>query len=155
MRRIIVVAALGGAIVLVAAVVAVARTSELAEPTRIHVIEHAASDTVVDTDGDGADSTGDLLTFHNKVFNASNTRAVGRDQGQCVRIDPARGTWECNFTTILDGDGVTVEGPFYDNRDTSVFSVTGGTGRSRNVRGQLILHPRSAPEFDFIFHLIP
>ena len=154
MRRITVIAALGATIVLAVAVVAVARTSDISEPIRIHVVEHATTDTVVDTDGDGADSTGDLLTFHNKVYNASNTRVVGRDQGQCVRIAPARGTWECNFTTILDGNGVTVEGPFYDNRDTSVFSVTGGTGRFRNARGQLVLHPRSGG-FDFIFHLIP
>ena len=154
MRRLTVIAALGATIVLAATIAAVARTPDLADPVRIHVIEHATTDTVVDTDGDGTDSTGDLLTFHNRVFNASNTRAVGRDQGQCVRIDPDRGTWECNFTTILGGDGVTVEGPFYDTRDTSVFSVIGGFGRFRNARGQLVLHPRSGG-FDFIFNLIP
>jgi hypothetical protein len=156
MRRITVVAALGSVIVLAIAAVAAARTPDLAEATRMHVVERATTDTVVDTDGDGQDSTGDLLTFHNKVFNASNTRQVGRDQGQCVRIDPRRGTWECNYTVIFDGGNVTVEGPFYDSRDTSTFSVTGGTGRFRNVRGELVLHPRgSGAAFDFLLRLIP
>jgi allene oxide cyclase len=156
MRRITVIAALGAAVVLAIAAVAAAHTPDLSEATRMHVVEHATTDTVVDTNGDGQDSTGDLLTFHNKVFNASNSRVVGRDQGQCVRIDPARGTWECNYTVILDGGNVTVEGPFYDARDTSIFSVIGGTGRFRNVRGQLVLHPRdSGAAFDFLLRLIP
>lgn len=50
---------------------------------------------------------------------------------------------------------MAVEPPLYDSRDTSVFSVIGGTGRFRNTRGQLIQHPRSGAEHDLSFHLFP
>src|SRR5436190_17658444 len=62
----------------------------------VHVIEHATTDTVVDI-GDPGDSTGDLLTFHNEVFDSTDSQAVGTDQGECVRIDPAEGSWECRW----------------------------------------------------------
>src|SRR5436309_4683995 len=79
----------------------------------IHVIEHAVTDTEVPSGG-GADVTGNLLTFHNNVFDSSDTKQVGTDQGSCVRISPADGTWECSWTTFLARGQITVEGPFYD-----------------------------------------
>src|SRR5436305_7649362 len=42
----------------------------------IHVIEHAVTDTEVPSGG-GADVTGNLLTFHNNVFDSSDTKRVG------------------------------------------------------------------------------
>src|SRR6266581_253540 len=71
----------------------------------LHVIEHATTDTVVDI-GDPGDSTGDLLTFHNDVYDQSDTKVVGTDQGECVRIDPAAGSWECRWITILQGGSI-------------------------------------------------
>jgi hypothetical protein len=47
----------------------------------VHVIEHAVTDTVVYTGTDKTHKTGNLLTFHNQVFDPSDTSAVGRDQG--------------------------------------------------------------------------
>jgi hypothetical protein len=63
MRRIMVIGA-AAAIVAIAAgfVTAATRGERIREPMRIHVVEHASTDTAVDTDGDGADPTGDLLT---------------------------------------------------------------------------------------------
>src|SRR3990172_5611906 len=63
----------------------------------IHVVEHADTDVVIDT-GKPGDSTGDLLTFHNNLYDESNQSKVGTDQGQCTRIDPKGGTWECIWT---------------------------------------------------------
>jgi hypothetical protein len=54
--------------------------------TRLVVVEHATTDTVVDLTTNG-DSTGDLLTFHNKLFDETDTDVVGTDQGDCVRIE--------------------------------------------------------------------
>ena len=156
MRRIMVIGAVAATVVVAAGLVAAAtRDERIREPMRIHVVERATTDTVVDTDGDGADSTGDLLTFHNRVFDASNTERVGRSPGDGVRIDPDNGTWECRYITILSGGGITVEGPFFERRDESVLAVTGGTGRFHNARGELVLRPRGATAFDFIFRLIP
>jgi hypothetical protein len=54
--------------------------------TRLVVVERATTDTVVDLTTNG-DSTGDLLTFHNELFDETDTDVVGTDQGDCVRIE--------------------------------------------------------------------
>jgi allene oxide cyclase len=56
--------------------------------------------------------------------------------------------------TLLPRGQITVEGPFYDTRD-SVLAITGGTGAYANARGSMELKSRaSGTEFAFIFHLI-
>jgi allene oxide cyclase len=145
---VIAVAALG------LAAASVAAGPDIASPVQIRVIEHAVSDTVTDT-GPAGDSPGDLLTFHNPIFDASDTTRVGSDQGDCIRISPKVGTWECRWVTWLAGGSITVEGPFFDTHD-SVLAVTGGTGAYRNARGSMTLKSRAGgTEFDFIFNLIP
>jgi hypothetical protein len=120
----------------------------------VHVIEHAVTDTTVQSGGTG-DKTGNLLTFHNQVFNARDTKRVGTDQGFCVRVSPADGSWECIWTTFLAHGQITVEGPFYDTHN-SVLAITGGTRAYRNARGEMNLDSRNGgKEYDFIFHLGP
>ena len=63
--------------------------------SRLAVVEHATTDTVVDLTTEG-DSTGDLLTFHNELFDAGNENVVGADQGECVRIEVGV-SWECRW----------------------------------------------------------
>jgi allene oxide cyclase len=136
----------------------VAATSS-AKPTRahtaantVHVIEHAITDTEIPTGG-GKDVKGNILTFNNPVFNVGDTKKVGHDEGFCTRIAPEQSIWECLWTTFLKGGQITVQGPFYDTRN-SVLSITGGTGAYRNSRGQMVLRSRnSGKEYDFIFQL--
>ena len=97
---------------------------------------------------------GDQLPFANPIYNWSNARRVGSDQGNCIRLG-AEGHWECSWTTFLRAGQITVEGPFVDSRATSVLAVTGGTGLFRNTRGQMILHTRADGNFDFVFELQP
>jgi hypothetical protein len=119
----------------------------------IHVIEHATTDAVTNHADGAADSVGDVLTFTNDVFDHSNTQKVGSDQGYCVRL-VVGASWECVWTTFLPRGQLTVEGPFYDTKD-SVLAITGGTGRYANARGSMELKSRAGgTEFDFIFHLI-
>ena len=126
----------------------------LSHPTTVHVIEHAVTDTVVDTGAPG-DTTGDLLTFHNQLYNRHDSHVVGRDQGVCTRIDPSAGTWECNWTAFLPGGQINVDGPFSDFHNT-VLAVTGGTGKYRNARGQMLLKSRdNGAKYDFIYQLLP
>jgi allene oxide cyclase len=132
--------------------VANAARARRAASTTVHVIEHAVTDTVVQSGGSG-DKTGNTLTFHNKVFDPSDTKQVGRDQGFCIRIFPAEKSWECFWTTFLAHGQITVEGPFYDNKN-SVLAITGGTGAYRGARGEMNLNSRNGgKEYDFIFHL--
>jgi len=119
----------------------------------VHVVEHGTTDSISNQGGGAGDAAGNILTFSNDVFDQSNSTKVGSDQGYCVRI-VVGASWECNWTTFLAGGQVTVEGPFYDTRD-SVLAITGGTEAYANVRGSMELKSRSGgTEYDFIFHLI-
>jgi allene oxide cyclase len=123
-----------------------------ASSATIHVIEHAITDKEIPTGG-GKDVKGNILTLNNPVFNVSNTHKVGHDEGFCTRIAPKKHIWECLWTTFLKAGQITVQGPFYDNRN-SVLSITGGTGAYRNTRGEMNLNARDGgKEYDFIFHL--
>jgi allene oxide cyclase len=120
--------------------------------TTVHVIEHAITDTEIPSGG-GMDVKGNLLTFNNPVYNTTDAKQVGHDEGFCTRIDPNQGIWECLWTTFLKRGQLTVQGPFYDKRN-SVMSITGGTGAYRNSRGQMQLLSRNGgKEYDFIFKL--
>jgi Allene oxide cyclase len=123
------------------------------DPT-VHVIEHAVTDTVVYSGGKAkADKTGNTLTFHNKVFDTADKTQVGTDQGFCMRIDPSAGSWECFWTTLLAKGQITVEGPYYDTKN-SVLAITGGTGAYRDASGEMNLLSRNGgKEYDFIFHV--
>ena len=125
-----------------------------AHPTAatVHVVEHAITDTEIPTGG-GKDVKGNILTFNNPVFDAADKKQVGHDEGFCTRIAPAQGIWECLWTTFLKGGQITVQGPFYDTRN-SVLSITGGTGTYRRARGEMVLRSRNGgKEYDFIFKL--
>ena len=153
MKRALIPAAVVAAGVLVFATVnATAGGKSKRDGMTIHVVEHATSDAV--TNGSTADAAGNILTFANDVFDSADAHKVGSDQGYCVRIVVGK-TWECNWTTLLDGGQITVEGPFSDTGNTAV-AVTGGTGRYRNARGwmELNYHNPAGTEFDFVFHLI-
>lgn len=104
--------------------------------SRLAVVEHATTDTVVDLTTNG-DSTGDLLTFHNELFDAGNENVVGADQGECVRIEVGV-SWECRWINFLEGGSITVEGPFFDE-GPSAMAITGGTGAYRGARGSMRL----------------
>ena len=121
--------------------------------TRLAVIEHATTDTVVDLTTNG-DSTGDLLTFHNELFDSGNDDVVGTDQGECVRIEVGV-SWECRWINFLEGGSITVEGPFFDD-GPSALAITGGTGAYRGARGSMRLVARDAggTEFDFVFRIL-
>lgn len=153
-RMLLVAGSIAAALVLVGTIVAAAGAPRLREPNTVTVIEHADTDVVVDIGREG-DSTGDVLTFHNRLYDETDSRVVGRDQGTCIRISPRGGTWQCSITNFLRGGQVNVEGPFYDTA-SSVLSVNGGTGIYRNVRGTMDLFARSGgTKFEFVFHLIP
>jgi allene oxide cyclase len=126
--------------------------SRAAGGNTITVVEHATTDAV--TNGSASDSAGNILTFANEVFDAADAHKVGSDQGSCVRTVVGE-AWECMWTTFLPAGQITVEGPFYDTRN-SVVAVTGGTGAYRNARGEMELryHNPEGTKFDFVFHLI-
>ena len=125
-------------------------------PAVIHVVEHAVTDTVQEFHPPKK-SLGDVLGFHNPVYNAANTRRVATDNGYCIRtVATGKTEWECTWTTLLPGGHLTVEGPYYDDGTNTTLTITGGTGRYTGARGSMLLHARGNPvgsEYDFIFRL--
>ncbi len=148
MKRLLVLA---GVVATVGLTIAVVTGGASTTPGQtIHVIEHANSNTTADVDPPG-DSSGDVLTFHNPVFNAADSKQVGRDSGYCIRIR-APGSYECNWTTFLVNGHIVVEGPFFDTKD-SVLAITGGTGAYRDARGVMELRSKAGgTKCDLIFH---
>jgi Dirigent-like protein len=146
--RLFIAASSIAAVVLVVSLVSVS----VAGPnvTRLEVVEHATTDTVVDLNGD---STGDLLTFHNELFDAANTEVVGSNQGECVRIEVGV-SWECRWVNFLEGGSITVEGPFFD-AGPSALAITGGTGHYRAARGSMrLVSNEVGTEFTFVFRIL-
>lgn len=119
---------------------------------QLTVIEHAKSDATAHI-GAKPDNRGDVLTWTNDVFDATDKMKVGTDQGFCIRVAVGR-AYECSWTTTLAGGQIMVEGPFYD-AGNSVLAVTGGTGKYAGAGGQLALHARDAKgtKYDFRFSL--
>ena len=147
--------AVGSLVVLLVAVTAWGKPSAKHDhhgAKTITVIEHATTDETTDT-GAKRDSAGDILTFANDVFDKTDAHKVGTDQGYCIRT--VKGVaYECNFTTMLQGGSIVVEGPFYDAKD-SVLAITGGTGRYRKARGAMELRARAnGTKFAFVFHIV-
>src|SRR5215217_1790476 len=124
--------------------------------TTLTVIEHTVSDHVTDVGRTGL-GPGDLLTFHNPVYDSTDMTRVGRDQGSCIRItkfkENKQGSWECQWTTFLNNgaDSITVESPFYDT-GLGTGAITGGTGLYVGASGSLDLSC-SETECTFKFNL--
>ena len=153
MRKPIFVMALVVVVVGTALSISFARNRAVTQPTTLHVIEHAVTDIVIDT-GKTGDTPGDLLTFNNPIFDAANKTKIGHDQGDCIRISPKQGTWECRWLVFLAGRGaLMVEGAFFDTRDNTL-AITGGTMEFRNARGSMKLVARKGG-YDFIYKLLP
>jgi allene oxide cyclase len=153
MKRVLLAAALGAAATLTV-VVLNAGAGSSARLSTFRVIEHATTDAVSNHGAAGqADNAGDILTFANELFNGGNSDHSGHDQGTCIRTVVGV-AWECTWTNFLAGGQITVEGPFYDARN-SRLAVTGGTGVYANARGWMQLNSRKGgTEYAFIFNLI-
>jgi allene oxide cyclase len=153
MRKTLSIAAIAIVAVLVAGYVAQAGTRHERASTTIHVVEHATTDLVIDT-GPTGDSSGDLLTFANDLYDETNVDKVGRDQGSCIRVNTIEGSWECTWINFLKGGAITVEGPFYDSHDSSLV-ITGGRGKYKGAGGSMDLKVlEDGSGYDFIFHVL-
>src|SRR5262249_27379746 len=79
----------------VAAVGGTSSPSAVHRPIVIHVVHHALTNTVQQFHPP-KNSRGDVLSFHNPVFNAANTRQIATDNGYCIRTVATDMTeWEC------------------------------------------------------------
>ncbi len=120
------------------------------------VVERATTDVVVYVNKKAQDDViGNTLGFGNKLYNAKNSKVIGRDEGFCYRTNPGK-YWECTWTNVLEDGRITVQGVFPDSLHDSRLAITGGTGAYKKSRGFMILHSRNAAgsAFNFEFHLL-
>jgi hypothetical protein len=120
------------------------------------VVERATTDVVVYVNKKAQDDViGNTLGFGNKLYNAKNSKVIGRDEGLCYRTNPGK-YWECTWTNVLDDGRISVQGVFPDSLNDSRLAITGGTGAYKEAQGFMILHSRNAAgsAFDFEIHLL-
>ena len=141
----------GGYLILVTVAMLAATAPVAVAAQTIHVVERATTDAV--TNGSKQDKVGNVLTWHNKIYDAANQQRVGKDAGYCVRIVVGK-SWECSWTTYLEAGSISVQGQFLDKGD-SELAITGGTRAYAGASGTMTLQYRNkkGTAFDFIFHL--
>jgi allene oxide cyclase len=124
------------------------------ETTTIAVVERAETDVLQHVGpANEDDSVGDVLGFANNLYDEQNQEKVGTDNGMCMRTAPGE-AFECVWTATLEGGQITVEGPFYDAKD-STLAITGGTGDYADASGEMTLHARNdqGTEYDFTYKI--
>jgi allene oxide cyclase len=141
--------------VLLAAGAIVAGCGDDDETTTLNVVEHADNDTLQHVGpASEDDSVGDVLAFANDLYDENNESKVGTDNGLCIRTAVGE-AFECVWTASVEGGQLTVEGPFYDTKD-STLAITGGTGDYNEASGQMSLHARNedGTEYDFSYEIV-
>jgi len=117
------------------------------------LVERITAQTLTDM-GPKGDSVGDNITFANQIYDKDNKTLLGHDNGWCIRTIAGE-VWECFRSISLDQGQITVEGPYYDNQD-STMAVTGGTGIYLSAQGEVKMHALDAKrtEYELTFTLI-
>jgi allene oxide cyclase len=134
---------MAAAIVASAVVAGFVMSTPATAATTLTVIEHSDKAHFTDVGKTGL-SAGDSFTFHNPIYDSTDTTQVGTDQGFCIRmtklLSNKRGSWECESTTFLESgaSSITVETPFFDT-GLGTGAITGGTGTYDGASGSFDL----------------
>jgi hypothetical protein len=81
---------------------------------------------------------------------------VGRLHAECTFYDKAGVHAECTGTFFLHGGEVMARGPVdFGVNNRTVGAITGGSGRYRNARGQVVFVNSTGNTEGFIFQLEP
>jgi hypothetical protein len=90
------------------------------------------------------------------VFNMGTDTKIGHQHAICTLMDKKGIVGECMIKTFLhDGEIVASAVVHFGVADHTLGAVTGGTGRYRNARGQVVLVNSLAATEGFIFRIEP
>ncbi len=120
----------------------------------LHVVEHYVHYKEFEL-GSSGKPHGYIQTFFDPLYDKTDTYRIGYESGSCIST-LAKKVYECTWTNIFKDGQITVEGPSYEQGD-SLFSITGGTGRYSQARGQMKAHPISVAGglgYDYTFYII-
>jgi allene oxide cyclase len=87
-------------------------------------------------------SPGDLAVLHDGVLREDGSPAGSFNQ-VCTLAElkggPFTSGFECTGSLTLGGDTITMAGPFTPAATEQTAAITGGTGRFRTARGEIVL----------------
>jgi hypothetical protein len=99
---------------------------------------------------------GDQIVVKQSAFTLGTKDRVGRVHAVCTFMDKRGGAADCAGTVFLRDGSIFFSGPVhFEVNDRTVGAVTGGSGRYRNSRGQVVLINRKSGSEGFIFQLEP
>ena len=101
---------------------------------------YAVVDSATNVDNAPAgDSQGDIITFTQALYtDSTKTKQIGTDEVYCVRtiVDTSR---VCTGIIHIKGGELMVTGR--ESLERHSLAITGGTGKWRNARGEIVLVP--------------
>ena len=93
---------------------------------------------------------------HGSSWRGDTPWRVGTIHAECTLVEPKGIVGECRVQIFLHGGLVTLDGPIHFGvNDRSRGAVTGGAGRFRNARGQVIFVNSTGQTQGFILELEP
>ena len=128
--------------VALAAVLAVPASAKTRLPARSFIVL-----TAVDSVDNGAagDSAGDMTIFKFTVFNRRGGRRTGAGHGYCVRTQAGAAS-DCTANTSLPGGRIVIAWEEHDGQRVSRAAIVGGTGRYKDISGDMRLTSLSPSE---------
>lgn len=92
----------------------------------------------------GDQDVGDSLVLLN-TLEGRGTDGSSRSAGQFTMVEPSTGLRLATVALMLDDGQVTLSGFVRLSQEENTLAVTGGTGRYRNVRGEMTFDRKQGP----------
>jgi allene oxide cyclase len=103
--------------------------------------------------GPEGNSLGDTLVATQKLYkDETMSRQIGTDEFYCVRtVADAASAGLCTGIFYLRGGQITITGP--EGLGLHSLAITGGTGKWRGVRGEVVLNSQTPASDQMTFHV--
>jgi hypothetical protein len=129
---------------------------EIAKPEVIRLVTKGGQFTFLPLNTSKHSLIGDQAVISAPVFNMGTDTKIGHQHAICTLMDKKGIVGECMIKTFLhDGEIVASAVVHFGVADHTLGAVTGGTGRYRNARGQVVLVNSLAATEGFIFRIEP
>jgi hypothetical protein len=98
--------------------------------------------------------TGNVVRWQDTI--ANSTHRIGHLHAVCFATDQPGQSADCSTITFLRDGSITSYGPIsFAPGDRTIAAITGGTGKYRNTRGQVIFVNTSTNTEGLIYQLQP
>lgn len=142
--------AVAGAALAACAMAAAAGPAAAATPSSFRLDMHFGADPFIDV-GEPGPSLGDLRVLDDALYRGG--RRVGRDGGSCVITNANRPEAACTITFSLP-HGIITGQWLNQPPPRKVVAITGGTGRYRSARGEVVVVEHSTDRGTATFRLV-